>query len=56
MIQYKVGFFVCIFFGVMPGGLKNFFFSLQVYIYLTLFKYMYAYGKQGHLTLSHQFV
>lgn len=30
-------FFVCIFFGVMTGGLKNFFF-LQVYIYLTLFK------------------
>lgn len=40
----------------MTGGLKKLFFFFQVYIYLTLFKYMYAYGKQIHLTLSHQLV
>lgn len=41
MIQYKVFFciFVCIFFGVMTGGLTVLFsFFLQVHIYLTLFK------------------
>lgn len=37
----------------MTGGLKTFsFFPPFKYIYLTLFKYMYAYGKQIHLTLS----
>lgn len=38
MIQYKVGFFVCIFFGVMTGGLKNLFFFLFEYISTSLFK------------------